>query len=81
MILGECSIIGAGYLALFGIETPSGMARLASPGTIEEFARVLYSTFREADREGLMALVVDPPQGEGLGVAILERLQKAAQGR
>jgi L-threonylcarbamoyladenylate synthase len=81
VILGGHSIIGAGYLALFGIETPSGMARLASPSTIEEFARVLYSTFREADREGLAALVVDPPQGEGLGVAILERLQKAAQGR
>jgi L-threonylcarbamoyladenylate synthase len=81
VILGGHSIMGAGYLALFGIKTPSGMARLASPATIEEFARVLYSTFREADREGLTALVVDPPQGEGLGAAILERLQKAAQGR
>jgi L-threonylcarbamoyladenylate synthase len=81
VILSGYSIIGAGYLAMLGIETPSGMARLASPATIEEFARVLYSTFREADREGLKALVVDPPQGEGLGVAILERLKKAAQGR
>ena len=81
VILGEYSTIGAGYFALFGIETPNGMVRLASPATIEEFARVLYSTLREADREGLLALVVDPPQGEGLGVAILERLQKAAQGR
>jgi len=81
VILGGYSIIGAGYLALLGIETPSGMVRLGSPATIEEFARVLYSTFREADREGYMALVVDPPQREGLGVAILERLQKAAQGR
>ena len=81
VILSDCSIIGAGYLALLGIETPSGMARLASPSTIEEFARVLYATFRKADREGLMALVVDPPHGEGLGAAILERLQKATQGR
>jgi len=81
VILSEYSIMGAGYLALLGIETPSGMTRLASPATIEEFARVLYSTFREADRAGLMALVVDPPQGEGLGVAIFERLNKAVQGR
>jgi L-threonylcarbamoyladenylate synthase len=81
VILSDHSIIGAGYLALLGIETPSGMARLASPATIVEFARVLYSTFREADRKGLMVLVVDPPQGEGIGSAILERLQKAAQGR
>jgi len=81
VILGEYTIIGAGFLALLGIETPSGMARLASPTTIEEFAHVLYSTFREADREGLLALVVYPPKEEGLGIAIVERLNKAAQGR
>lgn len=81
VILGECTKAGAGFLALLGVETPRGMARLASPATIEEFAHVLYSTFREADREGLLELVVHPPQGEELGVAILERLKKAAQGR
>jgi len=79
--LDENPIAGAGFLALHGIETPVGMARLASPATIEEFARVLYSTFRKADQEGLLALVVHPPKGEGLGVAILERLEKAVQGR
>ena len=81
IILGEYTNAGAGFLALLGIETPKGMARLASPTTVEEFAYVLYSTFREADREGLLELVVHPPQGEELGVAILERLKKAAQGR
>lgn len=81
VILGEPTIASAGFLALLGIETPRGMARLASPETIEEFARVLYSTFREADREGLLELVVHPPKEEGLGVAILERLKKASQGR
>ena len=81
VILGEYPSAGAGFLALLGIETPKGMARLGSPATIEEFAHVLYSTFREADREGLLVLVVHPPKEEGLGVAILERLKKAAQGR
>jgi L-threonylcarbamoyladenylate synthase len=75
------TITGAGFLALHEIETPRGMSRLASPATIEEFARVLYSTFRKADQEGLLALVVYPPKAEGLGVAILERLEKAVQGR
>jgi L-threonylcarbamoyladenylate synthase len=81
VILGESIIARAGFLALLGIETPRGMARLASPETLEDFARVLYSTFREADRRGLLALVVHPLKKEGLGVAILERLEKAAQGR
>ncbi len=81
VILGESTNTSAGFVALLGIETPRGMARLASPATIEEFAHVLYSTFRKADREGLSELVVHPPKEEGLGVAILERLKKAAQGR
>ena len=81
VILGDYTSTGAGFLAFHGIETPRGMARLASPATVEEFARVLYSTFREADREGLAVLVVHPPVREGLGVAILERLNKAVQGR
>ena len=81
VILGDYTPIGAGFLALQGIETPGGMTRLASPTTIEEFARVLYFTFREADRAGLAELVVHPPAREGLGVAILERLEKAIQGR
>ena len=81
VILGGYTSSGAGFLALLGVETPRGMVRLASPATVEEFARVLYSTFRKADRDGLLALVVDPPKGEALGLAILERLNKAAQGR
>jgi L-threonylcarbamoyladenylate synthase len=81
VILGESTIAGAGFVALLGIETPRGMVRLASPVTLEDFARVLYTTFREADRGGLLAIVVYPPKKDGLGVAILERLEKAAQGR
>jgi len=81
VVLGEYTIPGAGHLALLGIETPRGMARLASPETLEDFARLLYSTFRDADRGGLLALVVHPPKKEGLGIAILERLEKAAKGR
>ena len=73
-------IAGAGFLALSDVETPSGMVRLASPKTTEDFARILYSTFRAADKSGLVSLVVLEPKGEGLSVAIRERLEKAAHG-
>ena len=52
-----------------------------SPKTVEEFARILYATFRAADQVGLASLVVSEPEGQGLSVAIRERLSKAAQGR
>ena len=81
VIIDTEEIAGAGFLALSDVETPLGMVRLASPKTTEDFARILYSTFRAADQAGLVSMVVSEPKGEGLSVAIRERLEKAAQGR
>jgi len=81
VIIDTREIEGAGFLALSDVETPSRMVRLASPQTAEDFARILYSTFRAADQAGFTSMVVSEPKGEGLSVAIRERLQKAAQGR
>jgi L-threonylcarbamoyladenylate synthase len=80
VIIDGKEIAGAGFLALSDVETPSGMVRLASPKTTEDFARILYSTFRAADQSGLVSMVVSEPKGEGLSVAIRERLIKAAHG-
>lgn len=80
VIIDSQEIAGAGFLALSDVETPSGMVRLASPKTTEDFARILYSTFRAADQSGLVSMVVSEPKGEGLSVAIRERLVKAAHG-
>jgi|688.fasta_scaffold44150_3 L-threonylcarbamoyladenylate synthase len=84
----ECKIIlspevieGAGFLALFDFDTPTGMKRIAAPKTVEEFARLLYSAFRSADRIGFSSLVVVPPLGPGIALAIRERLEKASRGR
>jgi len=81
IIVGPVEIDGAGFLALSAVATPKGMERLASPNSVEEFARVLYSTFRSADHAGITQLVVLPPNGNGLAYAIMERLEKASQGR
>lgn len=84
----KCSIFlspevieGAGFLALVDVETPLGMKRMAAPKSIEEFAQLLYSTFRDADRLGFSSLVVVPPLGPGIALAIRERLEKASRGR
>jgi L-threonylcarbamoyladenylate synthase len=81
VILNGPEVQGAGFLALSNIETPSGLVRLASPRTLEEFAQILYSTFRSADRANLPALIVIVPNGQGLAVAIEDRLTKASRGR
>jgi L-threonylcarbamoyladenylate synthase len=71
----------SGFFALSDIPTPPGMTRLGSPVSLDEFARHLYSTFRTADHLGLTNLVVIPPKGSGLAIAINDRLEKASRGR
>jgi L-threonylcarbamoyladenylate synthase len=81
VLLCEVPIVGQGFIAHKNIETPQGVIRLASPGDDEEFAQILYSALREADAQGLLEVVVVQPIGIGIGVAIRDRLARAANGR
>ena len=67
-----------GFFALAEIETPTGAIRLGSPPTIEEYAKNLYSVLRLADQKGLKRISVMQPSGDGLAIAIRDRLGKAA---
>ena len=69
---------GEGFLALSKFQTPTGAIRLASPGSIEQYARDLYSALRSADQQGLKKVAVLVPEGNGLAAAIRDRLTKAA---
>jgi L-threonylcarbamoyladenylate synthase len=62
------------------VAVADGVVRLAAPTTHEEFARVLYSALRAADERGLETVVVQQPVGEGIAVAIRDRLKRAAFG-
>ena len=81
VLLCENAVAGQGFIALATIETPEGVIRLASPNDDEEFARILYSALRDADAQGLLEVVVVQPIGNGIAVAIRDRLARAANGR
>jgi L-threonylcarbamoyladenylate synthase len=81
VLLCEVPIVGQGFIAHKNIETPQGVIRLASPSDDEEFAQILYSALRAADAQGLLEVVVVQPIGIGIGVAIRDRLARAANGR
>jgi len=72
---------GDGFIAFAHIKTPEGSIRLASPKTIDQFAKELYESLRLADQKGLKNIIVIPPEGDGLAFAIRERLNKAAENR
>jgi len=69
---------GDGLIALSSFTTPTGVVRVASPASNEEFAQILYEAFRVADRKGLSRVFVIPPIGDGIAVAINDRLIKSA---
>ena len=78
VVLDQSPISGQGFIAMSGEATPDGVMRLAAPQTHDEFARVLYSSLRSADEQGLATVVVQQPQGDGIAIAIRDRLKRAA---
>ena len=81
VFLDQQPTAGSGFIALEIINTPAGVIRLAAPKSVEEFARVLYSALREGDHQNLDAIYIAQPNGEGLAIAIRDRLSRSARGR
>ena len=81
VILDQEPVSGSGYIALEDIPTPVGVIRLAAPKSVEEFARILYESMREGDHQNLTTIYIEQPAGEGLAVAIRDRLLRSARGR
>ena len=70
---------GDGFIALSKFPTPSGVVRLISPTTDEEYARTLYQGLRLADSKKLNKVFVVLPTEDDIAVAICDRLQKASE--
>ncbi len=81
VILDQSPAAGQGFIAPSRRVTPTGVKRLAAPKNLDEFGRDLYAALRKADELGLTEVVVEQPQGDGLAIAIRDRLKRAAQGR
>ena len=69
---------GSGLIALDEIPTPQAVIRLTSPETTEDFAHQLYASLRRADELGLQEVCVFLPEGDGLALAIADRVRRAA---
>lgn len=78
VVLDETAGPGDGLIAMIGEQTPTGVVRLAAPETLAEYAKELYAALRKADELKLSRVVALTPAGEGLAVAIRDRLSRAA---
>ena len=81
VLLDQTPVAGQGFIASSRRVTPTGVTRLAAPKNTDEFARDLYTALRKADDLGLQEVVVEQPQGDGIAIAIRDRLSRAARGR
>ena len=80
VVINAMAESGEGFIALATITTPTGAIRLASPNTVEQYARDLYAALREGDARELTKIAVILPEGDGLAEAIRDRITKAAHG-
>jgi len=69
---------GEGFIAMADVPTPVGAIRLASPSTVEQYAKELYKALRLCDKKNLKKVIAIQPNGGGLAIAIRDRLSKSA---
>ena len=81
VVLDRAPLTGEGFIAMAGVMAGNGVVRLAAPESHQDFARVLYSALRAADEQGLDTVVVEQPAGDGIAVAIRDRLMRAANSK
>ncbi len=81
VLLDVQAIAGQGFIAPADIGTPPGAIRLASPANTDEYARILYAALRNGDSQGLETIAIIQPSGDGLAIAIRDRLLRASRGR
>ena len=81
VILDVEASAGQGFIAPSDVATPPGAIRLASPANTDEYARTLYSALRDGDAQALTTIAIIQPSGDGLAIAIRDRLMRASKGR
>jgi len=80
VVLDQSPRAGQGFIAMADVLAIDGVVRLAAPKSHEEFAHDLYAALRAADEQGLATVVVQQPVGDGIAIAIRDRLKRAAHG-
>ena len=78
VVLDITPVPGDGFIALAEIKTPPGVIRLAEPSSPDAFAHDLYEALRAGDSRNLKRIVVVQPPGDGISIAIRDRLKRAA---
>ncbi|MDX2012471.1 MAG: L-threonylcarbamoyladenylate synthase [Myxococcaceae bacterium] len=64
-----------------GLSTPPGVIRFEVAGDEVAYAKALYAALRAVDAQGVDVVLAVPPLETGVGLAVLDRLRRAAAPR
>lgn len=78
VLLGGTALANEGLIAMSDVPTPQGAIRLCEPVTLQDFARALYAALRKADELDLKVVRILPPVGDGLAIALRDRIARSA---
>lgn len=88
LVARACALVAAGTRVAVlatgptpSLEVAADLVVLPPAPSVEEQARTLYRRLREADDAGAEVLLAVPPPPEGLGLAVADRLRRAAAPR
>jgi L-threonylcarbamoyladenylate synthase len=59
-------------------EVPPGVIVIQSGGCVADYARTLFAALRNLDAVGVDVIIVEGVSEEGLGIAVMDRLRRAA---
>ncbi len=78
VLVGGTALADEGLIAMSDLPTPQGAIRLCEPETLQDFARALYASLRMADELDLKVVRILPPAGDGLAIALRDRIARSA---
>jgi L-threonylcarbamoyladenylate synthase len=78
VLVGGTALANDGLIAMSDVPTPQGAIRLCEPVTLQDFARALYAALRKADELDLKVVRILPPVGDGLAIALRDRIARSA---
>jgi L-threonylcarbamoyladenylate synthase len=78
VLVGGTALANEGLIAMSDVPTPQGAIRLCEPVTLQDFARALYAALRKADELDLKVVRILPPVGDGLAIALRDRIARSA---
>ncbi len=68
------------WIGIGSPDDPAAFAVVRSLPGADAYARALFAFFREADAEGAASITCAPVQADGIGVALMDRIERAARG-